>query len=158
GHWNVVLALQSLPAANDRPGSDAPRWYEGQRYRHFQTATARTLFVLGEFPWQGRVGETVTAADYVAPPRILSAQIDAEKEVTWSLGEYISGAHLWTSFSLAGAPPPAKGVFANQPSPFTMTGRLWRQTAVLTALAALVWLAHMITAQGKSAFTQQYAF
>ena len=31
--------------------------YLGETYKHFQTAEAGTKYVLGEFPWQVRVGE-----------------------------------------------------------------------------------------------------
>ena len=78
----------------------------------------QTTFVLGEFPWQIRVGDTTTGSDYVAPPLMLSAEVDADKEVTWSLGRYVGGDEIWTSLSLPGRPPAPVGIFANQPSPF----------------------------------------
>src|SRR5262249_62170888 len=33
GHWNAVTTLRSLPGGDERPGSEGPRYYEGQRYR-----------------------------------------------------------------------------------------------------------------------------
>src|ERR1019366_2069224 len=53
GHWNDV----SPPTVS----------YLGETYRHFQTAKAATSFVLGEFPWQVRVGESSDVSDYVSP-------------------------------------------------------------------------------------------
>lgn len=159
GHWNVVSTLRSLPEGNPTPEGDAPRTYQGREYRHFQTATATTIFVLGEFPWQVRVGETVTAVDYVAPPRILSAEVNADKEVTWSLGEYTSGSDIWKTMSLPGEPPRPEGIFANQPSPYAgRTGRMWRTAALLLALAALLWIAHLATARERRAFAQIFTY
>lgn len=159
GHWNVVTTLRSLPGGGATPGSGGARSYHGQTYRHFQTAKARTVFVLGEFPWQVRVGETATVADYVAPPRMLSGEVTADKEATWSLGEYVDGADVWASLSLPGAPPGRDGVFANQPSPFAGAAvRMWRTAALLVALAVLLWLAHLATAREKVAFAQAFTY
>src|SRR5262245_63163005 len=49
GHWNVVTTLRSLPQGDATPESASPQRYEGHTFRHFQTATAKTVFVLGEF-------------------------------------------------------------------------------------------------------------
>lgn len=159
GHWNAVSTLRSLPGGDQSPESQQPRSYETRPFKHFQTATARTIFVLGEFPWQVRVGETVTVVDFIAPPRMLSGEITGDKEVTWSLGEYVAGADVWTSFALPGAPPRAQGLFANQPSPFAgLVGRMWRVAGLLMGLAALVWLAHLATAREKQSFRQNFSF
>ena len=159
GHWNVVTTLRSLPVNGAAPGSGGSRSYGGQTYRHFQTANARTVFVLGEFPWQVRVGETATVADYIAPPRLLSSEMSADKEVTWSLGEYVDGGDIWSSLSLPGEPPVRDGVFANQPSPFGgAAGRMWRTAALLVAVAALLWAAHLATAREKVAFAQTFTY
>jgi hypothetical protein len=42
------------------------------------------------------------------------------------LGEYWSGTAVWQAFQLPGSPPPASGVFANQPAPTTgQTASIW---------------------------------
>jgi hypothetical protein len=159
GHWNVVSALRSLPDGDHMPGNSGTRTYQGREYRHFQTATATTVFVLGEFPWQVRVGDTATVVDYVAPPQLLSAEVTADKEVTWSLGHYATGTDIWTSLSAPGEPPPAEGVFADQPSPYEgATRRMWRLARVLIALAAIVWLALLATAREKPVFSQVFYY
>ena len=89
GHWNDVRPLRSLPAAI--PGTRQGVTLDGVTYKHFQTAGARTTFVLGEFPWEVRVGEIAIVSDYVAPPRVLSRE-STGNEATWSIGEYIPGA------------------------------------------------------------------
>jgi hypothetical protein len=159
GHWNFVTPVYALPHGERFPGGSTPRVFRGQTYRHFQTATASTLFVLGEFPWQVRRGERAGVADYVAPPHILSAEVAADKEVTWSLGEYLSGAELWQAFALPGRPPTPVGIYANQPSPHgAAVSRMWRQAIGLLALALLVWLAGILGAREKQAFAQALVF
>jgi ribosomal protein S27E len=158
GHWNVVSTISALPDGGPMP-DESTRSYGERDYRHFQTADATTTFVLGEFPWQVRVGDTTTGSDYVAPPFMLSAEVDADKEVTWSLGRYVRGDEIWRSLSLSGAPPEPIGVFANQPSPSGDAPRaMWRTAARLAALAALLWIVHLASARGTQAFAQAYTF
>jgi ribosomal protein S27E len=159
GHWNVATTLRSLPDGEPMPGTSGTRTYHGRHYRHFQTATATTVFVLGEFPWQVRVGEQAVVVDYVAPPQLLSAEVSAGKEVTWSLSQYAKGAEIWTGLSAPGKPPAAEGVFANQPSPYHgVVAKMWRQAVLLMALATIVWIAHLATARQQRAFSQTLVY
>src|SRR6201987_6043388 len=57
GHWNDVSVLKALPEMVSSLGPPKVK-YLGETYKHFQTAKAETSFVLGEFPWQVRVGES----------------------------------------------------------------------------------------------------
>src|SRR5712664_1784084 len=127
GHWNDISVCKQLPMAG---GSSTN--YLGEIYKHFQTSDANTDFVLGEFPWQVRVGEHAVVTDYVHPPRVLSSE-KLDKEVTWSIGEYMYGREVWDSFKLPGDPPEAMGVYENQPSPVTInvTG-IWVAFAAFT--------------------------
>jgi hypothetical protein len=116
GHWNDVTVLRTMPEVS-ATGARPVAKYLGETYKHFQTAEAETKFVLGEFPWQVRVGEKVTAMDFVSPPRMLSSETTAE-ETTWSVGEYTPAARIWEAFTLPGKPPAPVGVFEDQPSPY----------------------------------------
>lgn len=159
GHWNVVSTVNALPEGGATPDGASARSYGRLKYKHFQTADATTTFVLGEFPWQIRVGDTTTGSDYVAPPMMLSAEVDSDKEVTWSLGRYMRGDEIWAGLSLPGKPPRAAGVFANQPSPFRgAIATIWRNAALFAALAALLWVVHVASARGKQTFAQNFVF
>jgi hypothetical protein len=159
GHWNLITTLRSLPEGDHLPGNSGTRAYEGRTYKHFQSAVATTIFVLGEFPWQIRRGDKATTVDYVAPPRMLSAEVTEEKEVTWSLGQYTNGADIWAAFSLPGAPPAPEGVFADQPSPYAgLASRMWRLWLAFVALALVLWVAHLFTARETTVFSETYAF
>jgi len=65
-------------------------------------------------------------------------------EITWSLAEYITGVQVWQAFKLPGSPPPAYGVFANQPSPYgASVASSWSTWLWLNVgLAALVLFLH----------------
>lgn len=154
GHWNDVVPLSALPK------SAAHRGEEGlivgnRRYRHFQTAKAKTTYVIGEFPWTIRAGDEVVARDYVDPPRLLSAEATRD-EVTWSLGEYVDGAEIWRAFALPGMPPPVKGVFANQPSPWAGAASMWKPFSVLAAVLALLTLLRTATAGNREVHAANY--
>jgi hypothetical protein len=157
GHWNDIRTLQALPALS---GSAArlTATFNDTDYRIFQTATAVTRFVLGEFPWRVRVGDTVDVSDFVAPPNLLSRE-RTPQEATWALGEYLTGARIWETFSLPGSPPSAGGVFANQPSPFAgKPARYWRTFVVLALALAAVLLGRELTARREEVFTKAYTF
>lgn len=142
GHWNWVVSLQGIPQEGTSGGRPTAT-YQGKTFKHFQQAEAETTFVLGEFPWQVRYGDRVHADDYVDPPLLLSAE-RTKDETTWSLGEYVPGARVWEAFGRKDAPPPAKGVFANQPSPHAgKAGRYWLAFLVFFLVLAGAGVFHM---------------
>jgi hypothetical protein len=158
GHWNDIRTLHALPGMMERSKGHANAFYDGETFRHFQSATAVTAFVLGEFPWEVRTGDHVSVSDYVSPPRLLSAE-RAVEETTWSLGEYRTGEEIWKAFRLPGSPPAAQGVFANQPSPYTgQPGRFWRLFGALAALLVVVLLGRMVFAAREPVFNGGYTF
>jgi len=155
GHWNDVSILRSLPDLS--PGG-ATLAYLHETYRHFQTADAVTSFVLGEFPWRVRVGEMVHVSDYVSPPRVISSE-GTGNEVTWSIGEYLSGGDLWKAFKLEGEPPPPIGVYENQPSPMSANVTVvWVTAAVLLMMLVPLMVLFFSTARDEQVLEQTYQF
>jgi len=158
GHWNDVSILKALPKVNSYNTRPPTATHLGETYKHFQTAHAGTSYVLGEFPWQVRVGETAEVTDYVSPPRVLSSERTG-KEVTWSMGEYMSGADLWKAFRLPGDPPQPIGVYENQPSP--MKGdvqNVWMVFAAFLLALVVLMIGFDLTAQNKQIFTGSYKY
>ena len=157
GHWSDVVSAKSTPAET-KGGQQPTIAFIGQTFRHFQTATAKTRFILGEFPWQVRVGDTTMVRDFVAPPYMLSEEATPD-ETTWSVGTYVGGDRIWEWFKLPGAPPTPRGVYANQPDPHAGA---WKGTARLFGVFALVVFAllivRLITAQRREVFSGRYAF
>lgn len=157
GHWSDVETLRAPPirgTANGRPTASLP----GERFRHFQSATAHTTFVLGEFPWQVRVNDSVAVNDFIAPPRMLSSESTPEEE-SWSVGEYVDGKRVWKAFGLEGRPPRPKGIYASQPSPVgPRVAPAWRTFALLAlvVLGACGW--RQATARREVVLTGDYGF
>ncbi len=157
GHWNDVTTVRERPSSAG--GGRRPQMRHGtQVYHAFQHAVARTDFVLGEFPWRVRVGETVKTDDFIAPPYMLSGEGTA-KERTWSLGHYTPPGTVWKAFDLPDAPPEPVGIFANQPNP--RAGRVWPMVRTFLALAGLLVLlaiVRLVTADRERVFSGNYTF
>jgi len=156
GHWNDISICKTLPTTEF--GGAAIANYLGETYKHFQSADANTDFVLGEFPWQVRVGEQAAVTDYVHPPRVLSSE-KLDKEVTWSLGEYMYGREIWDTFKLPGDPPEAMGVYENQPSPVTInvTG-IWLAFAAFTVFLLALMAGFDMRAKKEPVLHQTYQY
>jgi len=155
GHWNDVTPCKMLPTLAS-PFTQRPV-YLGETYKHFQTCKASTDYVVGEFPWQVRVGETAEVTDFVSPPRVLSSE-QSGSEVTWSLGEYTYGTEVWKAFNLPGSPPPAEGVFENQPAPMhESVAGVWSAFLYCAiALLALMIVLSVFVTHDKSVFSASY--
>ncbi|MBM3792606.1 MAG: DUF4178 domain-containing protein [Acidobacteria bacterium] len=157
GHWNDVKPVKHLPTETTAGGKRAMSWM-GLTYKHFQTATAKTDFVLGEFPWRVQVGERVGADDFVSPPYMLSAERTLN-EISWSHSEYTSAADIWQRFALKTPPPRAEGVFANQPSPHQGSARsAWTTFAALAALLFGSLMLSRMMQGNREVFAQRYTF
>ena len=153
GHWNDIGVCKELPAVQF-----ASAVYLGEEYKHFQSAEASTNYVLGEFPWQVRVGEQALVTEYVKPPRVLASEKTAN-EVTWSLGEYMYGADIWKAFNLPGAPPEAVGVYENQPAPTNVNVKaIWGSFLALAILLAVVMLGFDLVSHKAAIFESTYRF
>ena len=153
GHWNDCSVTTALPEAQGTAVK-----YLGKTYKHFQTCTASTTFVLGEFPWQVRVDDAVAVTDYVAPPYVLSSETTGN-ETTWTLGEYVNGADIWKAFGLAGLAPAAVGVYENQPSALKATaGQTWMAFLGLGTALFVIFTLNMLLAQQQRAFQEYYRF
>jgi hypothetical protein len=156
GHWTDITVLDETPTEAGT-GRFNVLQLPSQRFKHFQSANARTAFVLGEFPWIVKIGETAQVDDYVSPPYLLSREGTAA-EYTWSLGTYMPGEFVWRAFSLEGQPPAAVGVFANQPSPFiTRLRPYWRTFAALAALVILTAIVRALVS-GSTVYSGRFSF
>jgi hypothetical protein len=111
GHWNLARVLtRAVTVVGDRAT------FERTEFKHFQSYHAFVDYVVGEFPWRVRIGESVAVEDYVAPPRMISRESNANEE-TITLAEYLEREELQQAFKLPAKLGAAVGVFANQPNP-----------------------------------------
>ena len=154
GHWNDISVCKNLPTVRSSIVSTAN--YLGENFRHFQTADATTGYVIGEFPWQVRVGERAVVSDYVHPPHLLSCE-QSSGETTWSVGEYIYPQEIWKAFNLPGQPPVPVGIFENQPAPSTVNLKtVWAAFIALSIfLLGLMAFTDMVASKDQ-VFTASY--
>ncbi len=160
GHWNDISICKQLPMLESgfSAGVGGSANYLGEVYRHFQTSDANTDFVLGEFPWQVRVGEHAVVTDYVHPPRVLSSE-KLDKEVIWSIGEYMYGREIWDSFKLPGSAPEAIGVYENQPSPVTINlTSIWLAFAVFAIFLLVLMAGFDLRAKKEQVLNETYQY
>lgn len=156
GHWNDTSILRSLPSVSQT--SPATVSYLKETYKHFQTVNAKTSFVLGEFPWQVRVGESVEVSDYISPPRVISSERTG-KEITWSMGEYMSGHDVWKAFRLPGSPPQRTGVYENQPYPLSAdTKAIWLTFTCFALLLFSMMVLFWSVSRNEQVFQSTYQF
>ena len=156
GHWNFIRTLPLVPETirGPRPAQRV----QGVTYKHFQHCSATTTFVLGEFPWRAQQGDTATVDDYIAPPRVLSAE-RMDGEIVWSLGEYWTGAQIWKTFGLSGQPDRAGGVYENQPSPHQgQAGAMWSMYWWMMAALAAIVLYFMVMSRREVVWAEQRTF
>jgi uncharacterized protein DUF4178 len=155
GHWNFIRVLNALP---QDVGFGRKMQFDGRTYSRFDTVTAETSYVLGEFPWRAQVGDSAEVGDFISPPYMLSSE-STGAEITWSLGEYWTGDQIWKTFNLPGRPDPASGVFANQPSPHAGKAKAAWSTWVwlMVALVGLLFWFEVSSAQ-REVFRQHYTF
>lgn len=130
GHFTY---LRPVAAADVHDGGGAAT-YRADSFRAFQTGLAEVGAVLGEFYWRVEAGDQTNTRDYVAPPRLLSCEL-TDKEVNWTLGEYVDAKTLWGALSLPGAPPFQQGVAAAQPNPIDWSLTWKAAVALMVALA-----------------------
>jgi hypothetical protein len=156
GHWNDVAVCKEQPLVDQRFSIALSANYLGEEYKHFQSANATTDFVLGEFPWEVRVGEEAKVTDYVHPPRMLSRE-QTPGEESWSIGEYMEGKDVWSAFHLPGSPPEAIGVYENQPSPAGPNIKsVWAVFALFAFVLLLLMIGFDLHAKKEPVFSASY--
>lgn len=142
GHWNFVKAAKNTPTRSTSWTNHPIATYLGQAYKHFQTATAKVEYVEGEFYWRVQVGDSNEVSDYINPPLMVSSEA-TEKELVWSVSEYVEPEAVAQAFKLRKPLPAKQGVFANQPAP-VIHGRYWTAFALLALAAFVIHLAFTI--------------
>ncbi|PTL82178.1 DUF4178 domain-containing protein [Vitiosangium sp. GDMCC 1.1324] len=152
GHWVFLKPLDAGDVAVS-PGSAAH--LEGRRYRAFQSVTAVTETVLGEFYWEVQAGEYAQAEEYVAPP--YSVNVDrTDNEVTYTLGEYLAPGVVKEAFQLQEPLPTPEGIAPSQPNPHSSAGT-WKWTGIWGVALLAVFLVVNMRAAKETVLVQEVA-
>jgi len=144
GHWSYVIPLHERP----KKGSGNTASVLGKSYRHFLTGQVSVQYVLGEFYWRVKVGDSVQAMDYVNPPEVLSIERDKSEE-TYSLGEYLLPQEVRSAFSITANMPAPIGVAPNQPSAFDGNSDLRGYWGAFAAILFLIQLLSLMFSSSK---------
>lgn len=155
GHWNFVEMLRARPVA-DKAGTDMR--FRDRTFKRFLIGKAKVVYVLGEFYWRVKTGETVDVADYVSPPEVLSREGD-KSEAIWSLGRYAEPQEIVNAFGIKDAAPQKAGVAPNQPSPHGRKApQILRAFTVLALCLTILQIYFIASAFDREIFRQDFIF
>lgn len=144
GHWNYVEMIRSHRT-----------W---DSFKRFLVGKAKVIYVLGEFYWRVKTGDTVSVEDYIAPPEILCCERE-ETEAIWSLGSYIEAEEIRTAFGITGEFPAPVGVAPSQPSPYSKKTPLALQAfGVLFLVVTLFQFYFVFRAARQELYRQDFTF
>jgi uncharacterized protein YdeI (BOF family) len=167
-NWNFV---ETVPPASVSFSGERAALYGGKRFKLYQDAAARVEHVYGEFYWKVTTGEVVRAADYIAPPLMLSMEatytVQAPQggggsqkkpkavrsgEINWSLGAFLKPGQVEKAFGISGLPRPSK-VAPNQPYPHKKIYKYWGLLMLATLVMAIAIAA---TTRSQKVFEQTF--
>jgi len=157
GHWSWVKPLAFNPTPTKNHSGHPALLYDGTVYRHFSSAKAKASYVVGEFYWKVKVGESALVSDYTAPPRLISEE-KSKNEVVWSLAEYLEPKQVRAALGLQKDLKKPQGVAANQPWPHEAAyGSIWRFSWGCLLAALLIQIMFVAFSQNKIVYSTSLA-
>ena len=133
GHWNFGTPIKQQPEI-ERGMSGLLAKFRGHTYKSYNRGIAINVFILGEFYWEARTGDTATVGDYIDPPLMLSIE-RTDEEDNWTLLEYMDASEVSKLFKVHVR---QSGVGANQTS---WAGRNLRPITVASVFAMVMLIA-----------------
>ncbi len=134
GHWNWVTMTKA------RPSEVSPDRVVFRRsvYKPALKGRATVTFVMGEFYWRVKVGDTVDTEDYLSGDHLLTVERTDDEEV-WSTGRYVYPGEVREAFGLAHTLPTPSTIGINQPDPYAKPwARTWRVWLVACGVIVLI--------------------
>ena len=107
--------------------------WQGRAYRLRNRNQASVTYVLGEFYWKVRKGETVDAMDFLGDGGTVLSRERAGDEVAWSLGAPVAWAQIAQSFGL-----PADGAGSQLVAPSGSATDTTTTSTVITIIVIIV--------------------
>lgn len=112
GHFTVYFDAPRIRIHDQAVGLEV----DGRRMHLFSDVHAQVDSVLGEMPWQVRLGETVRAREFIAPPHSFSIE-SSSGEISCSRGTYLTADEVHAAFPSKLPRRPQRGVGTTQPAP-----------------------------------------
>ena len=145
--------------ARDLTGANLVAYFERNTFKLFYMGNAHIKFVLGEFYWLVKAGQTVEMRDFINPPYMSSSEQDG-KEIVWSMSEFMPAAEIRKAFNIEPMRMPMPmGIAPNQPAYWSGHWKnvkyLWLMfVVVLTAIQ----MVHASSAANKVVLDQNVLF
>ncbi len=155
GHWNWVSPVANPPRYHlGEPGAS----YGGVEYRRFSAGKAVTRYVIGEFTWKVKLGETWETLDFTAPPKSLSRESN-RNETSWSVGEYLPPDEVAAAFALKAQLPEPMGIGMAQPNPRRESAQgVFNNFLLFLVLAVFAQIAWLFIFGGSTLLDQRMVF
>jgi len=114
GHFIFSRRVRDLP--NKRISSAEKSTFSAKHmtFKVFESYTAKIDYVEGELTWVANRGDKVQLIDAICPPYIYT-QEKKDKELEYSLGEYMPAEEIYTAFKLKGKPEKPSEIHGAQP-------------------------------------------
>ena len=134
--WSGVRPITGTPAGQGERVS-----WRGVTYKKGYSYRAKVTWVLGEFYWRVRRGETAQVTDYAGVGKASAQRLSMEQsagEVVWSAGQTLDAAAVAKAFGM-----PSHAAFKRDTAPLAAAGgtAALSRTAVLLGLFVLLMIA-----------------
>lgn len=121
---------------------------EDRTFTIFERYPAEIAYVEGEFTWMARRGDKAHVVEAIAPPFMFSYERN-DREIEYSIGEYMEADDVHTAFGLD-APPRPEGVHPAQPfEPSAIWQALSKVGPIFAAVAFLGLLLTVVLGDGR---------
>lgn len=155
GHWSLVTPIKKKPRSKWISSID----FDGRQHKLFYQGQASVLYVLGEFYWRVVIDTRVFMRDYISPPYMLSSEED-DKELTWSVSEYVTPAEVAKAFDLQiNSLPRPVGIAPNEPSKKTGEWRsIQKMWFLFVIIITVLEIFHIGGSSNKTVFSDRLPF
>lgn len=154
GHWTLYSETKDKPAKSLRFDTQIIDQIE---YNSFDRYDAEVEYVIGEFYYRVKKGDSVRVQDLINPPLLLSIE-EGKNSFNWSIGEYLQPREIKKAFGDQAASLPGRtGIAPNQPNHYRKYFReLKGAWGILVAALVAIWLYLGFSSSSSEIFKQSF--
>lgn len=150
GHYLFSRRTRDMPnpATSDNLFPKSSVTLEGRTFKMFERYPASIAFIEGEFTWMAKRGDRVRVVEAIDPPFMFSYE-RGEKELEYSIGEYMPAAEVHAAFGIEPEDRP-EGIHPAQPyEPGALIPALGQVAPMFIAVAAIAFFAVTVLGGGR---------